>query len=140
MGIPDRDVSCLQWDFDRVCPFSLSPHQTDTYTRSGQRRCDLSGSLLLIKKPRPHRRQLKFSLQYHTILCGLTMFIGCLSSLPNALLLAALTLILIVLADTSYDDVGLASLQRSRRLCTVEFSDLTTSFTHMLVFCERVFE
>jgi hypothetical protein len=68
------------------------------------------------------------------------MFIGCLSSLPNALLLAALTLILIVLADTSYDDVGLASLQRSRRLCTVEFSDLTTSFTHMLVFCERVFE
>jgi hypothetical protein len=68
------------------------------------------------------------------------MFIGCLSSLPNALLLAALTLILIVLADTSYDDVGLASLRRSRRLYTVEFSDLTTSSTHMLIFCERVFE
>lgn len=44
------------------------------------------------------------------------MFIGCLSSLPNALLLAVQTLILIALAYTSYDDVGLAYLRRSRSL------------------------
>jgi hypothetical protein len=48
------------------------------------------------------------------------MFTGYLSSLPNALLLGALTLILIALADTSYFDGGLASLRRSRSLRTLK--------------------
>ena len=97
--------------------FSLRPsHFLSEADRSGQRRCDLDGSLLWTPSlQRFRRRPMLFFLPYPMIPCGLTTFIGCHSSLPIVLSSGAPTLTPTHLVNTRCSNGGLASLRRSRK-------------------------